>query len=184
MGFLSSTAKDHLQKRCRNLPNTAVVYWYFTFTDTEKQKLDNFVCSIIKDICSNRRVTPAALQQAYDNCNRGQQKPTLATLKSLLQVVLSGFDDVFLVIDALDECPRSGFRRQELLDCLRDVRCFEESSLHILATSRKEADIEESYSSELSSIGSFFSMKISAQGDHVEQRHKKISASSPQGPPV
>ena len=53
-----------------------------------------------------------------------------------------GFGDIFLVLDALDECPRTNNQRKILLDTILEMVSFDIDSLHILATSRKEPDIE------------------------------------------
>jgi hypothetical protein len=47
------------------------------------------------------------------------------------------------MIDALDECPRHGGEMVELLAALAEIRHWNPPGLHILATSRKEPDIEE-----------------------------------------
>jgi hypothetical protein len=47
------------------------------------------------------------------------------------------------MIDALDECPRHDGERVELLAALAEIRHWNLPGLHIMATSRKEPDIEE-----------------------------------------
>jgi len=57
---------------------------------------------------------------------------------------LSTQSSVFLVIDALDECPNnSGMRtpREEVLDLLQDLVDLHLSHLHICVTSRPEIDV-------------------------------------------
>lgn len=163
----SSTVIDHVQRHCNNEPNTAVVYWYFTFTDTEKQKVSNFLCSVIADICSNCRDTPIALQEAYDQANYGQQQPTIESIMTMLKDVVVGFEHIYLIVDALDECPKSVGERGKLLDTIHEIYGWEMGSIHILATSRREVDIEESFSRLDSDIGCYASVGV--QGAHVEQ---------------
>jgi hypothetical protein len=50
---------------------------------------------------------------------------------------------IFIVIDALDECSRLDNERQEVLDLINEMGRWSHKSLHLLVTSRKEADIEE-----------------------------------------
>ena len=47
--------------------------------------------------------------------------------------------EVFLILDALDECEI----RDELLECLSEIAKWKEENLHLLVTSRKEPDIDE-----------------------------------------
>lgn len=56
---------------------------------------------------------------------------------------MDGFEDVFLVFDALDECPRLDRSREYLLDIIHRILLWKEDAMHILLTSRKETDIGE-----------------------------------------
>lgn len=96
-----------------------MVYWYFTFVDTEKQKVSNLLCSWMKDLCSNRRDTPQVLKDADAHFNRGQQQPTYDKSILMLQAAIKGFDNVYLIIDALDECPRHEGERDLLLNTIK-----------------------------------------------------------------
>lgn len=55
---------------------------------------------------------------------------------------LEGFEDAFVVADALDECPKDNDEREELLNILKIIHGWANSSLHLLTTSRRETDIE------------------------------------------
>ena len=57
----------------------------------------------------------------------------MATIPPLLQ----GFKRVYLIFDALDECPE----REKLIDWLEEILAAKIEGLHMLATSRKEPDI-------------------------------------------
>lgn len=147
------------------------MYWYFTFTNVEKQKVSNFLCSSVADICSNRRDTPKALQDAYDRANCGRQEPTHECMMAMLKEVATGFENIYLFMDGLDECPKSGGERDRLLSVIHEIYGWEMGSLHILATSRRETDIEESIQRLDRCIGSF--AVVGVQGAHVEQDIKK-----------
>lgn len=51
--------------------------------------------------------------------------------------------NIFILIDALDECPQRDNERQEVLDLIKEMKSWSTSNLHLLVTSRKEVDIEE-----------------------------------------
>ena len=53
--------------------------------------------------------------------------------------MLGDFQQTFIILDALDECKE----REELLGLLKDLITWKVKSLHVLATSRREGDIEE-----------------------------------------
>jgi hypothetical protein len=58
-----------------------------------------------------------------------------------LQHILGGFQQAFIILDALDEC--KGKEREELLGLLKNLIDWKVEDLHVLATSRRERDIEE-----------------------------------------
>ena len=76
-----------------------------------------------------------------------------------------------MVVDALDECPKLDGERAKLLDIIHQIYSWEMKPVHILVTSRRELDIEESLAQNLTGLGSF--EMISLQGPQVEQDIQK-----------
>ena len=56
---------------------------------------------------------------------------------------MNDFNEVYLVIDGVDECPRTGNQRFQLLDVIKHIQTCSLPNTHILLTSRNEQDIEE-----------------------------------------
>ncbi|KAF7941793.1 uncharacterized protein EAE97_006630 [Botrytis byssoidea] len=137
--ILCSTVIDHIQKLCKQEINVVVTYWYIKFDNLTTQSVSNIIRSWIRDICSNRRDTPQTLKDAYTRCNHGQQQPTIKQLMEILKSVVSGLQDVYLVVDALDEYPKT--ERDLLLETLKDIHQWKIDSIHIFVTSRAEDDI-------------------------------------------
>ena len=148
-----------------------MVYWYFTFRDSITQKTDQCLRSIITNLCSKRSDTPRELQEAYTDANDGQLSPSTACLMTILNAVIDGFEDIYIFLDALDECPISGQaqerERDDLLKAIGEICSWQKDSLHLFVTSRKEKDIEESFE-ELSIAQDNF-QAISVEGSHVEE---------------
>jgi hypothetical protein len=88
----------------------------------------------------------------------------------MLNSVLDGFENVYVLMDALDECPKHSAdqdrERDELLERIREICSWDNSCLHILTTSRKEKDIEESLTDLSRNITNF--QVITVHGGHVE----------------
>ena len=57
--------------------------------------------------------------------------------------MLRDFQQTFIIIDALDECKE----REDLLGLLENLMSWKAENLHVLATSRRERDIEETLES-------------------------------------
>ncbi|CCD54455.1 hypothetical protein BofuT4_P125030.1 [Botrytis cinerea T4] len=137
--ILCSTVIDHIQEFCKQEPNVVVTYWYIKFDDSTTQSISNIIRSWIKDICSNRRDTPQTLKDTYALCNHGQQQPTHEKMMEMLKCVVGGFQDVYLIVDALDEYPKTD--RYLLLKTLKEIHQWKIDSIHIFVTSRVEDDI-------------------------------------------
>ena len=107
-----------------------------------KQKVANFMSSILADLCAQTNDLPDLVQQLYLKCNNGHREPLLSDLVSVFLAVIPLFDAVFVVIDALDECPTKDDERQELLNTIKTIHDQPAMNLHMLVTSRRHYDIE------------------------------------------
>lgn len=83
---------------------------------------------------------PDSLQLAYSQSQNGQQQPTIEDLIAILHQILESFQSSYVFLDALDECAS----REELLIFISEITGWKLGGLHLLATSRKENDIEAS----------------------------------------
>ena len=118
------------------------MYYYFDFNDLEKQKASSFLSSVVAQLCSQSTTLLDGAQDIYHKCHDGHQKPTLKDLQAALDRILKGFGKVFLVMDALDECCMEDNEREQLLKIINNIHVSSSQSLHLLATSRRELDIE------------------------------------------
>jgi hypothetical protein len=87
------------------------------------------------------------LHKLYTLCRDGSEQPSDAALAGCLKRMLElpGQFPIFLVVDALDECPSTSGTpspREELLDFLDDLVGSSHSNLFICVTSRPEQDIQ------------------------------------------
>lgn len=64
---------------------------------------------------------------------------SLEDLEGALQTVMEDFSTVFIIVDALDECPIP--ERGEILGLVRKLKNNGPANLHFLLTSRPEMDI-------------------------------------------
>jgi hypothetical protein len=87
------------------------------------------------------------LSRIYLAHDKGAQKPSDKTLtKCLTEMLLLPFEGpMYLILDALDECPNnSGLptAREEVLDLINNLVGLRLPNLHICVTSRPEIDIQ------------------------------------------
>ena len=92
----------------------------------------------------------------------------MATLHSMMKT----FDDVYIIMDALDESND----RLELLECIEKIADWKDVPLHILATSRRESDIEDSLQP-LCSVESSISIQTAIVNQDIRQYvHDRLRA--------
>ena len=137
---LSSTIIEAVSSYCSSETDWAVLYFFFDFNDDEKQQPDKMVRSLIVQLSSQNPSAPQSLLSLYSSCMSGGRQPAYDSLVATLRDMLGGFNRTNIILDALDECEK----RPMLLSLIDNLVKWQDLSLHILATSRKERDIEES----------------------------------------
>jgi hypothetical protein len=100
-----------------------------------KRTARGLLCSLVFNLFTPQN--QAVLQELFQKCNNGHQKPSDHDLYEVLRSYLSGFQDVYLFIDALDECANV----EEVLDLVKLINSWGIRSCHLLVTSRKELPI-------------------------------------------
>ncbi|KAI0903459.1 ankyrin repeat-containing domain protein [Ustulina deusta] len=138
--ILSSSVVKRLQERYTSDPGSAFAYFFFSFSDQEKQKVDTMLSSLIKQLYVSRPETPQLIKDLRVYKKKGE-RPDTKTLEDALMATTGGFSSVSLVLDALDECPTVDGERSKLLGTLRRIIAKMPDNLHIFLTSRAEPDI-------------------------------------------
>ncbi|KAH0550901.1 hypothetical protein GP486_007735, partial [Trichoglossum hirsutum] len=135
---LSSTVVEHVKAICKNDSQCQYVFYYFDFSDSKKREVASFLRSILTQLASRDPKVLKEVETLYNQNDCGKQQPDKKSLLSILLLVLRGPLRTYLIIDALDECSQ----QEEVLEVLSDIynQCSED--VNILATSRKEHDIE------------------------------------------
>lgn len=100
------------------------------------------LASLIKQICLQLSEEFLFIEAFRDHKKRGQ-RPDTRTLEKMLISSTSSFSNVYVVIDALDECPLLNDQRDNLLKTLERILLKAPRNLHIFLTSRNEKDIDD-----------------------------------------
>lgn len=140
--ILSSSVIKYLRDQYVTGPSTVVSYFYFSFSDPEKQKVDVMLASLTKQICA-RQTKRSQLMERLGQYKSSGQRPDTETLEAVLIASASEFANVYIVIDALDECPLFNEQRAKLLKSLRRILAIAPNKFHFFFTSRKEPDIDD-----------------------------------------
>ncbi|KAL1387464.1 hypothetical protein HDK64DRAFT_134977, partial [Phyllosticta capitalensis] len=119
------------------------VYFYFDFADINKQSLENAIRSLMRQLYLQREEVQDKLNTLYAEHGNGTQKPELEALNATFQSMIHQIGEVWIVLDALDECPsRNEYPTGGLLQWIGSLLGPHQSNVHLLITSRPEQDIQ------------------------------------------
>ena len=121
-------------------------YFYFDFKDLKKQTCHDLLLSLVSQLSTRSSLCCDILHRFYEAHENGARQPSDDTLKECLKQMLTlpGQRPIFIVLDALDECPDSfGLPppRSEVLQLVKELVNLRLRGLYICATSRPEIDI-------------------------------------------
>ncbi|KIK94239.1 hypothetical protein PAXRUDRAFT_828201, partial [Paxillus rubicundulus Ve08.2h10] len=137
---LFSTSVEHVGRHASAQgPRCRYAYFYFDGSESGGSGFGILLRSLLDQLCFNQAI-PDAMKRLYGVDSERHPKPKLAQLRTTLAEVVNGFDEVYILIDALDECDSQG----ELLDWMASLELTPQ--VHILVTSRPERIIEEGMS--------------------------------------
>ena len=123
-----------------------MAYFYFDFKDLRKQSCHELLLSLVSQLSNRSGSCCDILHPVHEAHEKGARQPSDDTLKECLKQMLKlpGQRQIFIVLDALDECPDSftfPSPRDEVLQLVKELVDLHLPQLHICATSRPEVDI-------------------------------------------
>jgi hypothetical protein len=130
----------------RKTGSACLAYFYCDFRDKEKQSCRHLVLSILSQLAAQSDLCCDILSCLYLAHDDGGRMPSDGALIQCLKemLLLPTHGPVYLIIDALDECPNnSGLptAREEVLSLVQDLVDLHLPNVHLCVTSRPEIDI-------------------------------------------
>ena len=124
----------------------AIAYFYFDSKDADKQDLRNALPSLLTQLSAYSDSYCDVLSHVHQAHNNGEEIPTAETMITSFKEMpaLPDQGPVYIILDALDECPHYltiSSPRMQVLTFLRDLVGLQLPNLHICVTSRQEIDI-------------------------------------------
>lgn len=124
-----------IQKEQTDTRSSALAYFFCDVSDINKRTARGLLCSLVLALFTPQN--QSVLKELFEKCKDGLEKPTDYDLYEVLRSYLSGFQDVYLFVDALDECANV----EEVLELVKLINAWSIRSCHLLVTSRKELPI-------------------------------------------
>src|SRR6266850_1065751 len=143
--FSSSAIIEDI-KHMRESKSALVAYYYFDFKDTAKRDVRGLLASILLQLVDDSDGCWDTLFQLFKTCREGSDQPSDAALTRCLKsmINLPGQFPIFVIVDALDECPNNmgtPSAREKVLKFFRGLIGRHHPNLFVCITSRPEHDI-------------------------------------------
>jgi hypothetical protein len=147
MLFNSSSIIEEVHNICQTGLAT-VSFFYFDFRYRGNQEVRHLLSAILIQLSDQSNKYYDILSTLFTDHSRGSRQPSehalIECLMSMLK--LSGQGALYLIIDALDECPNSsGYptQREQVLVIMQDLIDLQLPHVHFCITSRLEIDIRD-----------------------------------------
>jgi len=142
--LLSAIIQDIESMQAAGLATMA--YYYFDFRDVKKQDCYGLLSSLISQLSFESDSCYSVLSQLYSGHARGMRNADIDALKRCMTDMLSlpGQAPIYIIIDALDECPNFPGRpsaREEVVDLIEELVDLRLPNVHLCVASRPEMDI-------------------------------------------
>jgi hypothetical protein len=145
--FVSSAIiEDIFAMRKAGLASSA--FFYCDFRDDRKTELRGLLSSFLVQLYHQSDSYFDILSNFYSEHDKGSRPPSDDELARCLKDILSlpGLAPVYLIVDALDECPNPSVvrsRRAKVLSLIKDLVETKNRNLRVFVTSRPELDIKD-----------------------------------------
>jgi hypothetical protein len=145
-----------------------MAYFYFDFRDINKQGCRDLLPSLLTQLSYLSGSFRDILFKLYEEHDKGARQPSNGAMTRCLKEILTLPDHgpVYLIIDAVDECPDiSGIptARKQVLDLIKELVGLHLPTLHLCVTSRPEVDIS-------NALQSLASQAVSLQNESGQRK--------------
>ena len=138
---LCSTIIEDTASMCQAGGRNILAYYYFDFNESKKQTCEGLLRSLVAQLFSHRPESSVTMETLFTNCGEGQREPTCQSLARALRELSEHFDEIYLILDALDECVEI----PAVISFIQEICGWHNHNLHILVTSRKDVVIEKGF---------------------------------------
>lgn len=119
----------------------ACAYCEYKLIKARLQTPQNLLASLWKDLALNHADLSEVVQDVYKKNKDRATKPSLKEVSKALHSEISRYSRVFVILDALDECPEEDRFREYLVRELRGLP----ANTKLIITSRGNVDVEDEF---------------------------------------
>lgn len=145
--ILTSIVVEELSTRFQDDSSIIVAYIYCNFKRQDEQTLEDLLASVLKQLAQGRSSLPQSVKSLHDRCKSKKTGPSIDDISTVLQSVAAEYSQVFILVDALDECRVDNSCRANLLSEIAGLQT--KCGVKFFATSRFITDITERFEGDL-----------------------------------
>jgi hypothetical protein len=124
-----------------------MAYYYFDFRDDSKQNCYGLLCSLLSQLSADSDARHSILSKLYADNYCGIERPDIHALKQCMRNMLNlqGQGPIYIIVDALDECPNfpgMPSAREEVLEFVEELVGLDLPDVHLCVASLPEMDIQ------------------------------------------
>lgn len=140
--MLAAIVIDHLCNMIRSV-DTGIVYIYCNYKMQLDQTPVNLIASLLKQLLQQHGVFSDDLKSLYYHHVKHETRPTLDEVFRMLKSEMNRYRQVFVIVDALDECTVENRFRQDLLSKLYTLQTSH--TINLMVTSRSIPGITQDF---------------------------------------
>ena len=145
MPLLSAAIIDDVEVKCKHV-SASIAYFFFDFNDDQKQSCHDMATSLLTQLSAQSEPYREILSRLRLGHDRGARMPTSRVVTECLKEMLSlpNQGPVYIILDAIDECPNTGgvpSPREEILGLVKGLVELKLPNLRLCVTCRREPDI-------------------------------------------
>jgi hypothetical protein len=147
--FVSSTIIEDIRPM-QKAGLASLAFFYCDFREDRKKELRGLLSSFLVQLCHQSDSYFNILSKFYSEHDKGLRPPSddalARCLKDLLKLPGPGLAPVYLIVDALDECPNPSVVRSpcaKVLNLIQELVKTQILNLRMCVTSRPELDIKD-----------------------------------------
>ena len=157
--ILTAIVIDDIYSRFQYDTSVGIAYLYCDVRRQHEQRIEDLLANLLKQLAQQQASMPDGVQTLYDQYRNQPKRPSLNEILSILHSVSVLYSNVFIIIDALDECQVTDGCRTELLGEIFGLQARVRAN--IFSTSRYNKEIVERFKESIS-------LEIRAQDEDVQ----------------
>lgn len=115
--------------------NTLLLFFFFDFNDSGKQRLENLLRSLAAQLYHYGNKASRSLDDLFASHNTGKEQPDTTSLSACVNIMIEAIGNVSIIIDAIDECT-------ERAELMRWLKTLGSNKTQLIITGRPEVEFE------------------------------------------